>query len=57
MVLFELGLRLVKDYYKVVYCHLACLTSAQCISYEMQGWMNHKLESKMAREISITSDT
>ena len=57
MVLFELGLRLVKDYYKVVYCHLACLTSAQCISYEMPGWMNHKLESKMAREISITSDT
>ena len=27
MVLFELGLRLVKDYDKVVYCHLACLNA------------------------------
>ena len=25
-------------------------------SYEMPGWMNHKLESRLPREISITSD-
>ena len=25
-------------------------------SYEMLGWMNHKLESRLLGEISITSD-
>ena len=28
----------------------------QSISYEMQGWMNHKLESRLLGEIPITSD-
>ena len=28
----------------------------QSISYEMQGWMNHKLESQPPGEISTTSD-
>ena len=29
----------------------------QITSYEMLGWMTHKLESRMLGEISITSDT
>ena len=28
----------------------------QSTSYEIQDWMKHKLESKLQREISITSD-
>ena len=39
-----------------VYCHLAYLTYMQNTSYEMLGWMNHKLESRLQGEISITSD-
>ena len=30
-----------------VYCHSAYLTSMQGISYEMLGWMYHKLESRL----------
>ena len=41
---------------KAVYCHPAYLTYMQCTSYEMSGWMKHKLESGLPREISITSD-
>ena len=33
-----------------------CLTSIQSTSCEMLGWMNHKLESRLLGEISITSD-
>ena len=29
----------------------------QSTSYEMPGWMKHKLESRLVGEISITSDT
>ena len=32
------------------------LTYMQNISYEMPGWMKHKLESRLLGEISITSD-
>ena len=45
-----------KEYLKAVYCHPAYLTYMQCTSYEMPGWMKHKLESRMMGEISITSD-
>ena len=41
---------------KAVYCHPAYLTSMQSTSWEMLGWMKHKLESKLPGEISITSD-
>ena len=34
----------------------AYLTSMQNTSWEMPGRMNHKLESRLPREISITSD-
>ena len=45
-----------KEYVKVVYCHPAYLTYMQSTSCEMPGWMNHKLESRLPGEISITSD-
>ena len=34
----------------------AYLTYLQSTSWEMLGWMKHKLESRMTGEISITSD-
>ena len=44
-----------KEYVKAVYCHPAYLTYMQSTSCKMQGWMKHKLESRLP-EISITSD-
>ena len=46
-----------KEYAKAVYCHPAYLTYMKSTSYEMPGWMKHKLESRLPGEISITSDT
>ena len=37
------GSKLGKEYVKAVYCHPADLSYMQSISYEMLGWMNHKL--------------
>ena len=37
-------------------CHPTYLTYMQSISCEMQGWITHKLESRLSGEISITSD-
>ena len=48
--------KLGKEYVKAVYCHLVYLTYMQSTSWEMQDWMKHKLESRLPREISITSD-
>ena len=45
-----------KEYVKAVYCHLAYLTYMQSTSCEMLGRMKHKLESRMPREISTTSN-
>ena len=45
-----------KEYIKAVYCHPAYLTYMQSTSFEMPGWMKHKLESRLQEEISITSD-
>ena len=50
------GSKLGKEYIKAVYCHPANLTYIQRTSCEMQGWMNHKLESRFLGEISTTSD-
>jgi len=50
------GSKLEKEYVKAVYCHPAYLTHMQSTSREMPGWMNHKLESRLPGEISITSD-
>ena len=51
------GSKLGKEYVKVVYCHPAYLAYMQSTSYEMLGWMKHKLESRFLGEISITSNT
>ena len=52
----ETGPKLGKEYAKAVYCHPAYLTYTQSTSCEMLGWMKHKLESRLAGEVSITSD-
>ena len=48
--------KLGKEYVKAVYCHPAYLTYIQSTSWEIPGWMQHKLESRLPGEISITSD-
>ena len=50
------GSKLGKEYIKAVYCHLAYLTSMPSTSYEMPGWRNHKLESRLMGVTSTTSD-
>ena len=50
------GSKLGKGYIKAVYGHPAYLTSVQSTSWEILGWMKHKLESRFLGEISITSD-
>ena len=50
------GSKLGKEYAKAIYCYPAYLTYMQSTSCETQGWMNHKLESRLPGEISITSD-
>ena len=52
----QTGFKLGKEYIKAVYYHLAYLTYMQSTSYEMLGWMKHKLESRLPDEISINSD-
>ena len=48
--------KLGKEYDKVVYCHPVYLTYMQSTSCEMPGWINHRLESRLPGEISVTSD-
>ena len=45
-----------KEYVTAVHCHPAYLTYMQSTSWEMQGWMKHKLEWRLPGEISIISD-
>ena len=52
----QTGFKLGKEYVKAVYCHPAYLTCMQSTSCEMPDWMKHKLESRLSREISVTSD-
>ena len=49
-------LQIGKEYIKAVYCHPAYLTYMQSTSYEMLGWMKHKLESRLPGQSSTTSD-
>ena len=53
----QIGSKSGKEYVKAVYCHPAYLTYMHGTSWEMLGWMMHKLESRLPGEISITSDT
>ena len=50
------GSKLGKENIKTLYCHPAYLTYMQSPSYEMPGWIKHKLESRLQGEISVTSD-
>ena len=45
-----------KEYVKAEYCHPTYLTYMQSTSWETLGWMEHKLESSLLEEISVTSD-
>ena len=45
-----------KKYVMAIYHHPAYLTYIQSTSWEIPGWMKHKLESRLLGEISITSD-
>ena len=47
------GSKLGQEHVKAVYCHPAYLTYMQSTSYEVPGWMKHKLESRLSGEISI----
>ena len=40
-----------KEYVKAVYYHPAYLISMQSPSWEMSGWIKHKLELKLPGEI------
>ena len=42
----EHGSKLGKEYVKAVECHPAYLTYKQSTTWEMLGWMKHKLESR-----------
>ena len=48
--------KLGKEYDKALYGQPAYLTSMQSTSCTMLGWMNHKMESRLLGEISVTSD-
>ena len=50
------GSKLGKEYFNAVYCHPAYLTSMQSTLCERPGWMNHKKESRLLGEMSITSN-
>ena len=52
MAWFKLG----KEYVEAVCCHSAFLTSMPNTSCEMLGWMNAKLELRLLRKITTTSD-
>ena len=48
----QTGSKLGKEYVKAVYCYPAYLTYMQSTSWEMLGWMKHKLESKCRENIN-----
>ena len=50
------GSKLGTEYIKAVYCHPAYLTYMQNPSCELLGWMQHKLDSRLPRELSVTSN-
>ena len=48
----QTGSKLGKEYIKTVYCHPAYLTYMQSTSWEMPGWMRHKLYKIAGRNIN-----
>ena len=58
-----IGSKLRKEYIKAVYFHSTYLIYMHGASWKMmddsnwnQAWINHKLESRLQGEISVTSD-
>ena len=49
----QTGSKQEKEYVKAINCHPAYLTYMSSTSWEMPGWMKHKLESRLPGEISI----
>ena len=47
----QTGAKSAKEYVKAVSCHPAYLTYMQSTSWEMLGWMKHKLESELLWQI------
>ena len=43
-------LQIGKEYIKAVYCHLAYLMYMQRTSWEMLGWVKHRLQSRLLGE-------
>ena len=52
----QTGSKLGNKYSKAAYCRPAYLSYMQSKSCEMPGLMKHKLESRLPRDIAITSD-
>ena len=52
----QTGSKLGKEYIKAVYCHPVYLIYMQRTLFKIPGWMNHKLELRLPREMSTTSD-
>ena len=52
------GSKLGKEYIEAVHCDPTYLIYTQSTSHKKKktGWMNHKLESRLLREISTISD-
>ena len=50
----QTGSKLGKEYVKAVYCHPVYLAYMQNTSYEMSGWVNHKLEPRLLGEMLTT---
>ena len=46
----QTGSKLGKESVKAVHCHPAYLTSMQSTSWEMLGWMKHRLESRLGEK-------
>ena len=53
----QTGFKSGKEYVKAIHCHPAYLTHMENTSYKMLSWMNHRLESRLLGEITVTSDT
>ena len=52
----QTGSKLGKEYIQAVYCNPAYLNYMQNMSWEMLGWMKHKLGSRLLGEVSIASE-
>ena len=46
-----------KEYIKAIYCHPTYLTYMQSTSWEILGWMKHKLELRNINNLSYAEDT